>query len=113
MCDDHVTNLIRKACTEPAFGDYLISAISEKIRKRLEADPQTAITFGVYCGAVAGPTGYATIRVQFFRKDWEHLCQALKIGDSGDWNEDTLLYGGDLFEVSANAADQEVLVVFW
>jgi hypothetical protein len=113
MCDDHVTNLIRKACAEPGFGNGLISVITEKVRKRLEADPQPEITFGVYCGPVAGPTGNATIRVHFFRKDWEHLIQALKVSDSGDWNEETLLYGGDLFDVSANAADQEVLVVFW
>ncbi|WP_155248689.1 hypothetical protein [Bradyrhizobium japonicum] len=112
MCDN-VTNIIRKACAEPGFGNGLISVITEKVRKRLEADPQPEITFGVYCGPVAGPTDHAMIRVQFFRRDWEHLIQALWVGDTGAWNEDTLLYAGSLFEVSANAANQEVLVVFW
>lgn len=51
--------------------------------------------------------------MEFFRKDWERLRGALKVGDGGTWNEETLLYGGDLFEVSANAANEEMLVVFW
>ncbi|MBR2120136.1 hypothetical protein NML43_13135 [Rhodopseudomonas palustris] len=110
---DHVTNVIRKACAEPFFGTNLINLISGRISKRLEMDPQPTITFNLWCGEVAGPTERVNVRVEFFRKDWEHLRGALEAGDGGSWNEETLLYSGDLFEVSANAADQEVLVVFW
>lgn len=108
-----VTNLIREAASEPLFGSNLILMISERIRERLNADPQPTITFNLWCGEAAGPTEWATFRVEFFRRDWDNLRRALKVDDDGGWNEETLLYGGDLFEVSANAAEQEVLVVFW
>jgi hypothetical protein len=113
MCDN-VTNLIRKACAEPFFGSNLINVISEKIRERLAADPQPTITFNLFCGDAAGPTGWVNVRVEFFRKDWEHLGAALGVGDSGTWNEETLLYGGDLFELSARGpAGARHLLVTW
>ncbi len=109
MCNQ-VTNIIRKACAEPFFGAALIDRIIRRIRHRLEADPQPTITFELFCGEDAEPTN---IRVAFLRQDWEHLLSILEIGDCGTWSEATLLYRGDLFHVCANAAENEVLVVFW
>jgi hypothetical protein len=117
MCDHehegHATNLIRKACAEQNFGEHLIVIITEHIRRHLKMDPQPTITFSAWFNEATSPSGFISFRVEFFRKDWEQLRAALMIGETGSWNGETLSYQGDLFEVSANAADQEVHVVFW
>lgn len=112
MCD-HVTNLVRKAASEPFFGTALIDRIIRRICERLEVDPQPTITFELLCGEPAGSTGSTNVRVAFLRQDWEHLLSTLEIGNGGTWSKETLLYKGELFYVCANAADNEVLVVFW
>jgi hypothetical protein len=112
MCD-HVTPLIRAACTDVCIGSGLISGVIEKICDRLKDDPQTAFSFNLFCGEAAGPTEWASVRVQFFREDWSYLLDNLPISNSGDWSEDTLRYEGHFFELTANAADNEVVVTFW
>ncbi|MET4720789.1 hypothetical protein ABIF64_000433 [Bradyrhizobium japonicum] len=109
MCDN-VTDVIRRACAEPFFGRALVDRIIWRIRHRLEVDPQPTITFELFFGEAAEPTN---IRVAFLRQDWEHLLSTLEIGDCGTWSEETLLYRCDLFDVCANAAENEVLVIFW
>jgi hypothetical protein len=108
MCDP-VTDVVRKACAEPFFGRTLITLISQKIRECLKVDPQPTTTFNLACGEA----GWVKVRVEFFREDWEQLRAALGVADFGNWNEETLRYEEDLFEVTANAVDQELRVVFW
>lgn len=112
MCDN-ATKLVEKACADPFFGTALIDRIVKRIRERLEADPQPSITFELICGETAVSTGSINVRVAFLRQDWEHLLSTLEIGDCGTWNRETLLYRGDLFYICANAAENEMLVIFW
>ena len=108
MCD-RVTAIIRRACEEPFFGAALIDRIVARIRHRLEVDPQPTITFELFCGK-AEPIN---IKATFLRQDWEHLLSTLEVGVNGTWSKETLLYSSDLFHACANAAENEVLVVFW
>ncbi len=112
MCNP-VTDIVRRACAEPLFGRNLITLISEKIRDCLKVDPQPTLTFNLACGEAARPTGWVKVRVEFFREDWEQLRAALEVDDFGNWDDETLRYEEDLFEISANAVDQELRVIFW
>jgi hypothetical protein len=117
MCDD-VTHLLRTACFNQLAGTQWINSTLQNIRERLEQNPEKMIRFNLYCGEAAGPTEWANIRVQFFRCDWKRILDTLNADHNGTWNEETLMYEArlsdeSLFEVSADAVEQEVLVVFW
>ena len=125
MCDDHVTNVIRKAASDEDFEDKLIRAITTAVRKRLkedpglEVDPEFAITFSEYFSEVPGPTGYTSFRVTILRKDRKQLLKPLRSGNSGDWTEGRHRYearlsdGSLLYDVSADVGTKTVHVVFW
>ena len=112
MCDQ-VTEIIRRACEEPFFGAALIGRIANRIRERLETDPQPSFTFELACEEAARSSSPINIRVVLLRQDWAHLLSTLEIGHSGAWDRETLFYRGELFDVCPNAADKVVLVVFW
>jgi hypothetical protein len=112
MCD-LVTPLIRTACNDACIASALISGITEKICSRLKDDPQTTFRFNLFCGEAAGPTEWTSVRVEFFREDWTFILDNLPGDDSGDWNEETLRYECDFFDLSANAVDNEIVVTFW
>lgn len=112
MCD-HVTNVIRRACADPEVGTELIRIIVEHVWRSLIEGPQRTLTFRAHIYPLPGPTAFTSFRVEFFRYDWEQLRADLRLGNNGYWDPDTLRCEGGIFEVFADAENQEVRVVFW
>lgn len=112
MCD-HVTNVMRRACNDSEVRTELIRIIVEHVWRSLIEGPQRTLTFGAHIYLVPGPTGFTSFRVEFFRYDWEKLRSDLRLEHNGYWDPDTLRCEGGIFEVLADAKNQEVHVVFW
>ncbi|MGY3355082.1 hypothetical protein ACVWZK_001745 [Bradyrhizobium sp. GM0.4] len=115
---DPVTNLVRKACAESIFGAAMIDRLIKALRARLEKSHDLPINVPLFYGAEAGSTGWLNFRVEVPGKNVKRIADLLEYDYSGEWNEEALKYegrlsNGSLFEVSADAENQVVVVVFW
>jgi hypothetical protein len=116
MCN-HVANVISKACEDLVFGEKLLRTVIEIICRHLNERPERTFRFSHAFAEVPGPTGNTNFRAEFFRSDWAQIRGDLALLDSGCWNSEPRMFvaylPGGRFDVSANVATQEVLVVFW